>query len=79
MGLNYRAEELVITLSIFLIIILFFVVLAFYLNRVKPFVEKRRYYKMEMSRSDGREYRFWKRKLKKLYMRSIPIIGRFFR
>lgn len=49
------------------------------LSVVKPFLSERAYLKTEMNRasSDG-EYRYWERQLKKLYLRSIPFVGRFF-
>lgn len=46
---------------------------------IKPFFDERAYIKVEMSRSlSDREYRYWERQLKKLYIRSIPFVGRFF-
>ena len=57
-----------------------FIVLAFFINFFLPFKEERDYIKMEMARSyEEEEYRYWRRELKYLYLRSIPLIGRFFR
>ena len=40
-----------------------------------PFKEKRKYIKMEISRTKGERQCYWKRELKKLYISQIPIIG----
>ena len=67
-------------LIIILIIIGFFLLLAFFINIFLMFSEERNYIKMEMSRSlDDEEYRYWKKELRLLYLRSIPIVGMFFR
>ena len=79
--MTYTYDNTVDTFLIvgFTFIIIFFVILILYFNIISPFIKSREYIKMEMQRSDGREYLYWKRQLKKLYMTSIPIIGRFFR
>ena len=62
------------------IIIGCFIVVALFVNFIIPFKEERDYIKMEMERSyEEEEYRYWRRELKYLYLRSIPLIGRFFR
>jgi len=78
MAYTYGAEEdmLVVLGSAVLI---FFVLLALYFNLIVPLVKEREYVKMEMRRSYSEdEYRFWKRELRRVYLRHIPIIGRFF-
>ena len=78
MAYTYGTEEdmLVVLGSAVLI---FFVLLALYFNFIVPFVKEREYVKMEMRRSYSEdEYRFWKRELRRVYLRHIPIIGRFF-
>ena len=56
------------------------VVIAIFVNFFIPFKEERDYIKMEMERSfEEDEYRYWRRELKRLYLRSIPFIGRFLR
>lgn len=61
----------------FALAVIFFSVLAFYFNFLRPICEEKRYIKLEMQRSyDEKEYRYWKRKLKKLYISSIPLIGK---
>lgn len=55
--------------------ILFLCILALYFDVIRPFSETREYIKMEMQRSDGEEYYYWKNELKKLYIEHIPIFG----
>ena len=67
-------------LIIFAMIIGAFLIVALFVNFFIPFKEERDYIKMEMQRSyEEVEYRYWRRELKYLYLRSIPLIGRFFR
>ena len=67
-------------LIIFAMIIGAFLIVALFVNFFIPFKEERDYIKMEMHRSyEENEYRYWRRELKYLYLRSIPLIGRFFR
>lgn len=69
----------------FLLIIIAMIIGAFliaglFVNFFIPFKEERDYIKMEMARSyEEEEYRYWRRELKYLYLRSIPLVGRFFR
>ena len=57
-----------------------FLIATLFVNFFIPFKEERGYIKMEMQRSyEEDEYRYWQRELKYLYLRSIPLIGRFFR
>lgn len=73
----YNEEILIVIIAV---IIGTFLLLAFFINLYLPFKEERDYIKMEMERSyEEEEYRYWRRELKYLYLRSIPIIGRFFR
>lgn len=67
-------------LIIFAMIIGAFLIVALFVNFFIPFKEERDYIKMEMARSyEEEEYRYWRRELKYLYLRSIPIVGKFFR
>ena len=59
--------------------ILILCILVLYLNIIQPFVETRAYIKEEINRSDGREYYYWKRELRILYIEHIPILGWFIR
>lgn len=71
-------EEMLI--AIVAAIIGFFLLLAFLVNFYLPFKEQRDYIKMEMERSyEEEEYLYWKRELRRVYLSSIPLIGRFFR
>lgn len=68
----------VMTIVIIAIIIGFFLFFAFFINSYLPFKHEINYIKMEISRSfEKEEYLYWKRKLKKLYLSCIPIIGKF--
>ena len=43
-----------------------------------PFLKQRRLIKMEIDRAlDGHEYRHWKRELRRLYIKSAPVIRWF--
>lgn len=69
---NYDESTL---LFVLICIVVLLIVFVFYINVLGPFLANRRYIIMEMSRSDGDEYKFWKRELKLLYISQIPIIG----
>ena len=63
---------------IYIVIFLIFFVLFMHIKAIVRFKETKNYIKMEMKRSPNeRIARFWKRELKILYLKSIPIIGRF--
>ena len=79
MAYTYDNTEDTFLIFAFVVIIVFFIVLVFYFNVIAPFMKARDYIKMEMQRSDGDEYYYWKSELKRLYISHIPIIGRFFR
>lgn len=72
---NVMLFSLVVIFLLFTLIAIIYNVTA----AARPFLREREYIKMEIKRSfDEEEYRYWKRRLKKLYLRSIPFIGRFF-
>lgn len=81
--MDYNTETLLndeLLIVIIATIIGIFLLLAFFVNFYFPFKKQRDYIKIEMARSYKEdEYRYWRRKLKYLYLRSIPLIGRFFR
>lgn len=57
-----------------------FIIFAFVFNFFIPFKKERDFIKLEMAQSlEEDEYRYWKRRLKYLYLRSVPLVGRFFR
>ena len=52
-------------------------VIALCTRIIAPFSQRRAYIKTEMCRAyDKREYRYWKKELKKLYLEQIPFIGK---
>ena len=79
MTYTYDNMEETFLIFAFLVIIGIFIVLVLCFNVVAPFIKEREYIKMEMQRSDGDEYDYWKSELKRMYVVHIPIIGRFFR
>lgn len=62
------------------IIMLLIVMVALFVNSYISFKKERDYIRMEMARSyREKEYCYWERKMKCLYLRYIPLIGRLFR
>ncbi len=80
--MNYNTDKILSDKTGFVIIaivILFILFIAFFINIYIPFRKERMYIKIEMERSfSEEEYLFWKRELKSLYFRAIPLIGKFF-
>jgi len=75
-----NAEENAVVVAIIIVfVLLFFGAFSFYVNVIVPFLDERKYIKAEMETSEGEEYKYWKNELKFLYLRHIPIIGRFWR
>lgn len=61
-----------------IVLIIAFIVLSLYVEIFIPFNEERQYIKMEINRSCSKqEYKYWKKEMKKLYLKSIPIIRWF--
>ena len=81
--MEYSTDTLIndeFLLFVVAIIIGSFIIIALFVNFFIPFKEERDYIKMEMERSyEEDEYLYWRRELKYLYLRSIPLLGRFFR
>ncbi len=76
---NYNGESDIL-LFLGALAFAFVVIIALWINNIVPFLEKRKYIKMEMERStDDDRYRYWKKRLKQLYLHSMPVIGRFFK
>lgn len=71
----YIIENILLFLAIVLLIYILLIVIYLICMR---FSRERKYIKIEMKRSTGREYRHWKKELRKLYLRSIPLVGRLF-
>ena len=63
-----------ILIGIFLVIAL---VVKFVTDFYIPFIFERDYIKMEIARSYGDERLYWQWKMKKLYVSSIPVIGKY--
>ena len=63
-----------------LVAILMIFLSLFYITDVfVPFLKQRRYIKMEIDRAlDRCEYKRWKREMRRLYIKSAPIIRWFF-
>jgi len=74
-------EDLTFLLCVVIITALLIVSIVLYHSVILPFIEERKYLKMELRRSeyDGEEYRYYKKKLNRLYLSCIPFIGRFFK
>ena len=58
-----------------IVVIVVMSLISYYAHCVKPFMVKRAYIKMEMSRSADREYNHWKKELKYNRLLLIPFIG----
>ena len=71
----YYELTLFLLAFIFIVFVLFIIITAFCSNVLLPFIRKKNYIKMEMARSEGREYDYWKRKLRRHYIGHIPVVG----
>ena len=72
-------ENWEILVAMFAALLFLFILIALVMNVWMPFKENRDTIKMEMNRSEGREYKYWKRELRRLYLCHIPIVRWFFR
>lgn len=72
---NDTSNSETLLLCILICIIGLLLIIAFYINVLLPFIKEREYIIMELNRSDEKEYWYWRRKLKILYLSKIPIIG----
>lgn len=62
-----------------LLAIIFLAISVFYLEVIAPIIDEREYIKMKMLNSISKEeYDYWRWELRRVYLRHIPIIGRFF-
>ncbi|MBE7050436.1 MAG: hypothetical protein E7394_06640 [Ruminococcaceae bacterium] len=64
---------------IFLVVVVILFIILVTLKVYVPFFKRVRYFKMEMKRSDGEEYYYWKFQLRKLYRKYIPFASLFIR
>ena len=61
-----------------IVLIIAFIILYSYVEIFIPFNKERQYIKMEINRSCSKqECNYWKKEMKKLYRKSIPIIRWF--
>lgn len=66
-----------LVIGLFLVLVLF-TVLRFCLIKMVPFINNRKYIKMELSRADSEgEYRHWKREMRRLYADAMPVLRLF--
>lgn len=74
-------EDFGFLLCVLIVTALLFISIGLYYSVILPFIEERKYLKMELRRSryGGEEYHHYKKELKRLYLRFIPLIGRFFK
>ena len=68
-------KVLMIALILFVIVLC---VTVFILNVIIPFIQERKIIQMQIKHSEGEEQEFWKKELKYLYIRQIPIIRNFY-
>ncbi len=71
-----ESKDYLYPLVFLLILIILYILLIFIFKGLIPYLKQRKYIKGEMERSfSEREYKYWKRKLKILYLDFIPFIG----
>lgn len=76
--MNYKTQYCEYMANVFPIIFVLVVLLMFsvyFIYIFHPFLVKHRYIKMELNRTEGSEHRFWKKELKRNYIRLIPFVG----
>ena len=66
-------------IRVFLVVIVIFFVVMMIVKIYWPFFKRVKYFKMEMKRSDGEEYYYWRSQLRKLYRKYIPFASLFIR
>ncbi len=66
-------------IKIFLVLLVIFFIVMMIVKVYVPFFKRARYFKMEMRRSDGEEYYYWRGQLRKLYRKYIPFASLFLR
>lgn len=61
-----------------LLVLALFTGLRFCIIKMVPFINNRRYIKMELERADSeREYRHWQREMRRLYADAMPVLRLF--
>lgn len=77
--IDFNNMENDIFILIALIAVIFIAISLFYLEVIAPIIDERAYIKMKMRCSSSKEeYDYWQWELRRVYLRHIPIIGRFF-
>ena len=75
---NYTYYDALMFIVLFIMIS--FLIIALCFKKIFQYINERDYIKAQMQSSHSkREYIYWKRKLKKLYLNYLPLIGRFLR
>ncbi len=64
------------SVSIIVICLSLIIMILVYTKIIIPFNNEKAYIKSEIARSFGRERKYWKRRLKKLYVSAIPLLGK---
>ncbi len=66
-----------LTLLCTAVVVAFTVIIIFYFTILLPFINERKYIKMEIQRamSEG-EYKYWIKQLREFYIDNIPLLGR---
>ncbi len=66
-------------IKIFLVLIIIAFIIMLIFKVYVPFIKMAKHFKMEMRRSDGEEYYYWRSQLRKLYRKYIPFASLFMR
>lgn len=75
--MNAHRYELIIFQVIIVLIII--VLTVYYFKKIIPLNREAKQIKAEINRCTGDERKYWKKKLKKLYLSNIPFFGKLFR
>ena len=78
---NYYGNENGFLLFLGVVILIILIATVIWFKVITPFLRERDYIKREIRRSlgDKDEYEYYQQELKALYLRSIPLIGKFFK
>ena len=55
--------------------VILIIAVGIYWKVVLPFMKEREYILTELERAYDDEYSYWERRLRRLYIRSIPLVG----
>lgn len=62
---------------LFILTLVIIVIILFFISVVIPFCNQRKYIKTEIARSTGREKKYWKKELRKLWLSLLPFSNYF--